>query len=104
MKKSQLLIGAVISGLVAGSTAKLSTASADHHEGKAKAEGKEGSCKGNSCKGKDHSCKGAKKGKKANSCKGAKKGAPADTTAPADAAAAAPAADAPAADAPPAKE
>jgi len=97
MKKSQLLIGAVISGLMAGSVAKLSTASADHHEGK-KAEGKD-----HACKGKGNACKG-KKAKKSHSCKGAKKDAPADTTAPAPDAAAAPAADAPAADAPPAKE
>jgi hypothetical protein len=75
MKKSQLLIGAVISGLVAGSAVRLSTANADHHD-KAKAEGKE-----HACKGKDHACKGkAKKGKKAET-----KAEPQATTTPADA-------------------
>lgn len=82
MKKSQLLIGAVISGLVAGSAARLSTANADHHD-KAKAEGKE-----HACKGKDHACKGkkAKKGAKADAAAPAAPAAPADgtTTPPAE--------------------
>ena len=86
MKRTNLLIGAVVSGLVAGSTGNLSQVKADHHD-KAKAEGKDMACKGGACKG--GACKGHK-GKK-----GAKKGkkgavtaaAPADgATAPADAA------------------
>ncbi len=50
MKRTNLLIGAVVSGLVAGSTATLSPAQADHHEGTS-VEGKDHACKGGACKG-----------------------------------------------------
>lgn len=77
MKKSKILIGAVVSGLVAGSAANLSGAQADHHD-QAKTEGKENACKGNACKGKG-------KGKKGNACKGhAKKDSTTTGTTPAD--------------------
>jgi hypothetical protein len=85
MKKTNLLIGAVVSGLVAGSAANLSSAKADHHD-KAKAEGKENACKGNSCKGHAADAKDKKAAKKNKKDKKAAEGAPAADAAAAPAA------------------
>jgi hypothetical protein len=77
MKKFNLLIGAIVSGLVAGSTINLTKVQADHHD-KAKAEGKDHA----GAKNKKHDKKDKKTAKAATPAADATAAAPADTTMP----------------------